>query len=184
MKKLGTIILILIIISFFWGCKGEDGGVYISFDWVYVGDYLYLDDSNLPGTIYRLEYYATTEGSYYLEYHHTESGYFRWMYYTLTAEEGKIFFADGDDTYYDVGLWAFSNPTITSYTQAIESLDVSTEKEKAKSEGYIRSEFIDIAPQKIEIDLSIYEKKTLSVYEESNGRYKLEVVSGIYVLKE
>lgn len=81
-------------------------------------------------------------------------------------------------------MWAFSDPTITSYTQAIESLNVSTEKEKARSEGYIRSEFLDIAPQKTEIDLSIYEKKMLAVYEESNGRYKLEVVSGIYILKE
>ncbi len=106
------------------------------------------------------------------------------MYYTLSAEEGKIFFTDGDDTYYDVGLWAYSNPTMTSYTNAIESLNVSTEKEKAQSEGYIRSEFIDVSREKTKIDLSIYEKKTLSVYEESNGKYKLEVVSGVYVPKE
>lgn len=78
--------LILIIIIFFWGCKGDDGGVYISFDWVYVPDYLYLDDYNMPGTIYRLEYYGTDAGSYYLQYYHTQSDYTRWMYYTLTAE--------------------------------------------------------------------------------------------------
>ena len=184
MKKPGTIILILMIITFFWGCKGDEGGVYISFDWVFTPFLFYCDDPNLPGAIYRLEYYGTATGSYYLEYYHNESGEWHWMYYTLTAEEGKIFFADGDDTHYDVGLWAYSEPTMTSYTQAIESLNVSTEKEKAKSEGYIRSEFLDIAPQKREIDLRIYEKKTLSVYEESNGRYKLEVVSGIYILKE
>ncbi len=182
MKKSSTIILILIIITFFWGCKGDDGGVSISFDWVFTPTYLYLDDPNMPGTIWALEYYATAAGSYYLEY--TSDGQDHWMYYTLTAEEGKIFFADGDDSYYDVGLWAYSDPTMTSYTQTLESLNVSTEKEKAKSEGYIRSEFLDIAPQKKEIDLSIYEKKPLSVYEESNGKYKLEVVSGIYILKE
>ncbi len=49
------------------------------------------------------------------------------------------------------GIAAKKQEFADAYTQALESLNVSTEKEKARSEGYIRSEFLDIALQKTEI---------------------------------
>ena len=184
MKKLCTIILILTIITLLSGCKGEKGRVYISFDWRYNPYGLYIEDSSIPYTIYSGEYYLTTGGSYYLEYYNGfPYDYWKYLDYTLTAQEGKIFFKDGANTYYDVYLGR-AYPEITHYTQVLESLYISSEKEQAQSEGYIRSEFIDVSEEKTEIDLSKYEKKILSVYEESIGGYKLEVVSGVYLPKE
>ena len=163
----------------FWGCKGDPGRVYLSFDWVFTPSYLYLDDPNMPETIYRLENYITTQGSYYLEY--TSDSQFHWLYYTLSAQEGEIFFKDGANMYYEIGLWAYSEPSITSNARAVVNIEVLNERTKALSEGYVLSDFINISDEKTEIDLNVYEKKTLSYYEESVGGYKLEAISGIYV---
>lgn len=95
----------------FWGPEGD---VYLSFDWTWTPEWFATDDDNLPDTIYRGALYETEEGSYYFEYYHAESGFTRWIYYTLEAYDGAFGFK-GDDAVFELFLAAFDDPDLIQW---------------------------------------------------------------------
>jgi hypothetical protein len=95
-------------------CFGPDGDVYLSFDWTYTPEWFATDDYSLPDTIYRKAIYLTDEGSYYFEYYHEESGYIRWIHYSLEAHDG-FFGIRGEDAVFELFLAAFEDPTFIQW---------------------------------------------------------------------
>lgn len=114
MKKILAISIVAAALAL-GGCwMGPEGDVYLSFDWTYTPEWFDTDDPYLPDTIYRQAIYPTGEGSYYFEYYHTESGYKRWIYYTLTAHDG-FFGIPGEDAYFELFLAAFNDPDLIKW---------------------------------------------------------------------
>ncbi|MCX7030822.1 MAG: hypothetical protein NTU62_11980 [Spirochaetes bacterium] len=113
MKK--TLAITVLALTLATGCASPDGDVYISFDWTYTPEWFDTDDSNLPDTIYRNAEYVTGEGDYYFEYYHAESGYIRWIWYTLTAHDGVLPFVPGEDARFELFLSAFSDPAFIQW---------------------------------------------------------------------
>jgi hypothetical protein len=107
-----TIVAAALVLGACW--MGPDGDVFLSFDWTYAPEYFITDDPNLPDTIYRTARYLTDEGSYYFEYYHAESGYIRWITYTLIAHDG-IFGIPGEDARFELFLAAFDDPDLIEW---------------------------------------------------------------------
>ena len=84
---------------------GPDGDVYLSFDWTWTPEWFLTDDPSLPDTILRNAEYATGEGDWYFEYYHEESGYIRWIHYSLEAHDG-FFGIPGEDAVFELFLSA------------------------------------------------------------------------------
>jgi hypothetical protein len=114
MKKIMAITVVAAALALGACWMGPDGDVYLSFDWTYTPEYFVTDDPNLPDTIYRKAIYLTDEGSHYFEYYHAESGYIRWITYTLEAHDG-FFGIPGDDAEFELYLSAFEDPALIQW---------------------------------------------------------------------
>jgi hypothetical protein len=114
MKKLMAITIVAAALALGACGMGPDGDVYLSFDWTYAPEYFVTDDPSLPDTIYRKAIYLTDEGSWYFEYYHAESGYIRWIHYTLTAHDG-FFGIPGEDAQFELFLAAFDDPDLIQW---------------------------------------------------------------------
>jgi hypothetical protein len=114
-KKTLAFALAALTLALITGCAGPEGDVYLAFDWTYTPEWYDTDDPNLPNTIYRNAEYVTEEGDYYFEYYHAESGYIRWIGYTLTAHEGGFPFVPGEDARFELFLSAFSDPAFIQW---------------------------------------------------------------------
>jgi hypothetical protein len=114
-KKLITFAGIALALALVTGCAGPLGNVYLSFDWTYAPEWFDTDDPNLPDTIWRNAEYLTEEGSYYFEYFHDESGYRRWISYTLTAYNGFSPCIPGGDARFELFLSAFASPDLIQW---------------------------------------------------------------------
>jgi hypothetical protein len=114
MKKLMAITIVAAALALGACWMGRDGDVYLSFDWTYAPEWFVTTDPSLPDTIYRRAIYPTEEGSYYFEYYHAESGYTRYLYYTLTAHDG-FFGIQGDDAQFELFLAAFDDPDLIQW---------------------------------------------------------------------
>lgn len=110
---LGIIAAAALALAACW--PGLDGDVYLSFDWTYTPEWFATDDPHLPDTIYRNARYLTEEGTWYFEYYHDESGYRRWIRYTLEAHEGYIIGVPGDDAVFELFLHAYSDPAFIQW---------------------------------------------------------------------
>jgi hypothetical protein len=96
-------------------CLGPRGDVYLSFDWTYAPEWFSTDDPHLPDVIYRNVDYLTDEGTWYFEYYHAESGYRRWIWYTLTAHDGALLVIPGQDARFELFLSAYSDPDLIQW---------------------------------------------------------------------
>ena len=142
MKKTILFALAALAFALITGCMVYEGNVYLSFDWTYTPEWFYADDPHLPGTIYRNAEYLTEEGYYYFEYYHAESGYVRWIWYTLTAHDGIAPYLPAEDARFELFLSAFSSPDIIQWqsvtgTAAREPDSVSAAAAPARSDGQL-----------------------------------------------
>lgn len=119
MKRIFALALAVLALALITGCMVFDGDVYLSFDWTYAPEWFDTDDPHLPSTIYRNAEYLTEEGNYYFEYYHAESGYVRWISYTLTAHDGFAPCVPGEDARFELFLSAFSNPDFIQWQSVI-----------------------------------------------------------------
>jgi len=113
-KKIMALAIVAAALSLGACWLGPDGDVYLSFDWTYTPEYFVTDDPSLPDTIWRGAEYATSEGDWYFEYYHAESGYRRWIHYSLEAHDG-FFGIQGDDAVFELFLSAFENPAFIQW---------------------------------------------------------------------
>jgi hypothetical protein len=90
----------------------REGNVYIQLGWAYTPDTMYSTDPSLQGAYYIAPFtnYETEPGTYYLTYHHAETGLTHYIYYTLTAHEGRHAFEQGPDAVFQVYCWENANP--------------------------------------------------------------------------
>jgi hypothetical protein len=109
-KKMLLFAAVALALAAFTCCVGPRGDVYLSFDWTYAPEWYSTDDPWLPDVIYRNVDYLTDEGTWYFEYYHAESGYTRWIWYTLTAHDGALIVFPGEDARFQLFLSAFSDP--------------------------------------------------------------------------
>jgi hypothetical protein len=114
-KKTLSIVIVSLALALVTGCAGPHGDVYLSFDWTYTPEWFDTDDPNLPDVIYRNAEYRTAEGDYWFEYYHAESGYIRWIGYTLTAYDGFAPCVPGEDARFELFLSAFSDPALIQW---------------------------------------------------------------------
>jgi hypothetical protein len=109
MKK--TIMLAVLCVSLsalaLSGCVLREGDVYIALGWNYAPDTLYTTDANLQRLYYIAPFtnYPTEPGSYYLTYHHAETGRTHYIYYTLSAHVGDRPFEQGPDAFFEIYCW-------------------------------------------------------------------------------
>lgn len=101
MKKIMAISIVAAALVLGACSMGPKGDVYLSFDWTYAPAWFDSDDPNLPDTLWRNVEYRTGEGDWYFEYYHAESGYIRWIHYTLKAHDG-LFGIPGDDAVFEL----------------------------------------------------------------------------------
>jgi len=66
---------------------------------------LYDENPSTPDDVYSTEYFATGEGTFYVEYSTASISSNLWFYYKIEKEEGKLF-KDGADAYFAIGLTA------------------------------------------------------------------------------
>jgi hypothetical protein len=94
-------------------CMGPAGDVYIAFDWVNQPLSIACTDPSVPLRVFAGAYYQTLPDRYYVEYTHP-SYYpsYRYLYYSLTANEGKPGFQQGDDARFTVWLYETMHPII------------------------------------------------------------------------
>jgi hypothetical protein len=104
---LSRILIIAVIVLAFVvglaGCRGPDGAVFIAFthDSNLYG-FLY-DDPNLPNIASSYTIYETAPGSYYAEWTYDDSNPpYYYTYYDITADEGGLFWAAGEDTFFEL----------------------------------------------------------------------------------
>jgi hypothetical protein len=92
---------------FLGGCMFREGDVYIQLGWTYAPDTLYSTDPGLQEAYYIAPFtsYQTEPGTYYLTYHHSQTGLTHYIYYTLTAHEGRHAFEQGPDAVFQVYCW-------------------------------------------------------------------------------
>ncbi len=55
-----------------------------------------------------------SEGNWYFEYYHAESGYIRWIHYSLKAHDG-FFGIHGDDAVFELFLSAYEDPALIQW---------------------------------------------------------------------
>jgi hypothetical protein len=113
MKK--TIMLAMLCVALFalslGGCVLREGDVYIQLGWYYTPDTLYSSDPSLQRMhfISAFTNYPTEPGTYYLTYHHAETGRTHYIYYTLSAHEGVHPFEQGPDAIFEIYCWENAN---------------------------------------------------------------------------
>jgi hypothetical protein len=115
MRKMLLLAVAAAVLALAACCPGIDGDVYLSFNWTYTPEWFATNDPNLPDIIYRNAQYLTEEGTWYFEYYHDESGYLRWIQYTLEAHEGFLFGLPAEDAVFELFLSAFSNPDLIQW---------------------------------------------------------------------
>ena len=93
------------------GCVLQKGDAYIQLGWYYAPDTLYTTDPGLQRmhVISPFTNYPTEEGTYYLTYHHAETGRTHFIYYTLTAHESRRPFEQGPDAIFEIYCWETAN---------------------------------------------------------------------------
>jgi hypothetical protein len=93
------------------GCVLREGDVFIQLGWYYAPDTLYTTDTSLQRLSYISPFtnYPTEPGSYYLTYHHVETGRTHYIYYTLTAHVGEHPFEQGPDAIFEIYCWENAN---------------------------------------------------------------------------
>jgi hypothetical protein len=114
-KKTIAFSLAVLAFALITGCMVYEGDVCLSFNWTYSPEWFDTDDPNLPDTIYRNVEYPTEEGTWYFEYYHAESGYTRWIWYTLTAHDGILPCVPADDARFEMFLSAFKDPDLIQW---------------------------------------------------------------------
>ena len=84
------------------GCRGPDGAVFITFTHD-IGLYAFVyDDTNIPSLVSTYTVYETAPGSYYIEWTYDDgSPPYYFAYYSITAEEGGLFWTGGEDTFFE-----------------------------------------------------------------------------------
>jgi hypothetical protein len=115
MKRIVLLAVVLTSAAVFLltGCKGPAGDVYIGLDWVNAPNSIACTDPSIPARVFAGAYYQTLPGMYYVEYTHASyAPYYRYLYYSLTANEGKPGFQPGDDARFTVWLYETMNPII------------------------------------------------------------------------
>jgi len=116
MKKLSTLLCLLLLIPAACTEDGKDGSAYISIDWEYIDNdnkVSSYDDDNpaTPETVSAGTYYLTEPGTYYYTYVSEDYYYYydHSGYYTIYINFGgdKTLFkdgTDGEDLYFDIYL--------------------------------------------------------------------------------
>ncbi len=118
----GPGLIILCMAFLITACSGPPGAVYLSYSWVSLPQHIYDENPATPATIYNGEYFPSAPGSYYMEYIAWDgSGW--WMEYTLTAVDGGLFGAAGDESYFEITLYS-TGPTLWRWNTA-RSLDAA-----------------------------------------------------------
>jgi hypothetical protein len=138
MKKFILFNLFVVMAFFLTSCIGEDGKdgkVYVSFTWV--GTIAYQDNIPETPTYITDDYdYLITPGKYTFSYTHLSiypyNSYSKT--YNFAADPGKkgSFMTDGEDgedSYYEVGLWS-SGPDVYDYSDLKSSSLKSSNSEK------------------------------------------------------
>lgn len=124
-------LVILCLVFSITACSGPPGEVSLAYSWVSLPQYIYDENPATPDTIYNGEYFPSEPGTYYMEYIAWDgSGW--WMEYTLTAEEGGMWGAAGDASYFEITLYS-SGPSLWRWDSA-RSLEINgTDYETAPS---------------------------------------------------
>ncbi len=139
-KKILIIALIVILpVLLFIGCEEDSGNVYFSVDWTFAPVWYDTNVPGISGTIYTNTYYLTSAGYYYFQYYHSQSLTTRTAWFTLSE-------AAGADRYYELNLWAYSDPDLYYYDYAPPAnngASLSDEQTRANAEGYIKLNYIE-----------------------------------------
>jgi len=135
MYSMVFLLVILAACGFLTNCKGDDGEAYLAYSWVYAPQYLYDENSAIPGTVYNGTYYNTDDGSYYMEYIAWDgSGW--WMNYDISSNPGKIFFQEGDPAYFEICLYS-SGPSLYEWDEAKSADDIITSDLESNTSGLV-----------------------------------------------
>jgi hypothetical protein len=113
------------------GCAGQDGHSYQKYSWSGAPGYLYDTNPATPATVYNDTYYPTGEGKFYLEYMAWD-GSLWWAYYTITVNKGRAILQEGDDLWFEIGLYSFG-PSLYKWTSAYSLLPQAGEGKAPKS---------------------------------------------------
>ena len=114
--KFRYIKIMLVVLVALAGCTGPHGNARLKYSWLYKPLYLYDENPSTPSTVFNDEYFDTDPGTFYMEYTAWDgSGW--WMYYTITVNEGLLFFIPGDDLWFEITLYS-SGPTLWKWSTA------------------------------------------------------------------
>jgi hypothetical protein len=134
-KGIITVLIVAAAAAFvLTGCTGPEGGVYTSFDWTSQPDYLAISDLTIPSVVYPGAYYATTQGTYYLEYSHPSySLYFvRYISYTVKGHPGEPGMVQGADAFFTIWLLENTDPVlIQDFSQASSARGAAAAPERS-----------------------------------------------------
>jgi hypothetical protein len=122
MKRLFFVLFTLWIIINTTNCVGQNGNAYQKYRWDESLRRIYDSNPSTPETVYNNEYFPTNPGSYYMEYT-TITNKSWYMYYTIEINEGKPFFDDGDDIWYELRLYS-TGPALCEWESA-RSIDTN-----------------------------------------------------------
>ena len=178
MKKL-IFVLVLLLISMMGltGCgdDGDDGNSHTAIDWVFTPLSYWDDNSGIPNTFFRGEYYLTQAGTYNFQYTAWDGS----MYigtYTIYIDEGEDGFwfidgDDGDDLYFT--LWLYSTGPIFYGT----SLAFEEETGKVLNAGLVESDNTDTlskSEMSDEAEINSIDSDVI-VIQKQQGRYTITI---------
>ena len=145
MKKL---LLLLVAVTLFVSCgqDGQDGDVFIRFDWDWYVDAFEDDNPATPSSISKNVDYLTEPGKYTFTFWCSDF-YDEWTWegtYTLTANEGEtasLFAdgADGEDKYFLLNMEGLTGASLTLTDIVKEDLHFLKSKPASYNEEYVKT---------------------------------------------
>ncbi len=145
MKKL---LLLLVAVTLFVSCgqDGQDGDVFIRFDWDWYVDAFEDNNPDTPSSISKNVDYLTEPGKYTFTFWCSDF-YDEWTWegtYTLTANEGEtasLFAdgADGEDKYFLLNMEGLTGASLTLTDIVKEDLHFLKSKPASYNEEYVKT---------------------------------------------
>lgn len=125
-----SVSLMIVILN---SCTGQDGNASLKYWWANSLLYIFETNPSTPQTIYNDVYFQTNPGSFYMEY--TAFNNSSWyIYYTITIDEGQPLFIDGDDIWFEIGLYS-TGPVLYEWDNArIIEINLLAKNEDTTSE--------------------------------------------------
>ena len=125
-----SISLMVIILN---GCTGQDGNASLKYWWAGSLGSIYDTNPSTPQTIYNDVYFPTNRGSFYMEYTAFDDSSW-YIYYTITINGGQPLLIDGDDIWFEIGLYS-TGPVLYEWDNArIIETNLLAENEDTTSE--------------------------------------------------